>query len=151
MRQKSVTEKATDSELIDRCRPRHVTQRDRCQQWQKKDRELRRWPKDFIAQKVVGSPVLFGEEALNTRLSLDLFRPLERGVIKERTRDQEAVRELIHHLIDLMEPRANNRVRAVIGVPAESSGPTGWPSRRRWGITLPPRWWFRSRSRWLTD
>jgi rod shape-determining protein MreB len=39
-------------------------------------------PKDFIAQQVVGKPVLFGAEALQNRLSLDLCRPLERGIIK---------------------------------------------------------------------
>ncbi len=120
MRQKSVTEKATDSELIigvDLGTSRSaIVANNGKKKWIE---SYVGWPKDFIAQKVVGSPVLFGEEALEHRLSLDLFRPLERGVIKERTRDQEAVRELIHHLIDLMEPRANNRVRAVIGVPAE--------------------------------
>ena len=41
------------------------------------------WPKDFIAEKVVGKPVLFGSEALEHRLSLDLCKPLERGIIKE--------------------------------------------------------------------
>ncbi len=78
------------------------------------------WPKDFIARKLIGKSVVFGEEALDHRLSLDLFRPLERGVIKDGTRDQEAVREVIGHLIHLVEPRANGRTRAVVGVPAES-------------------------------
>ena len=40
------------------------------------------WPKDFIARKVVGKPILFGEEAVSHRLSLDLYRPLKNGVIK---------------------------------------------------------------------
>jgi rod shape-determining protein MreB len=79
------------------------------------------WPKDFIAKKVVGKPVLFGEEALHNRLSLEIYRPLERGVIKEgTTRDEEAVKELIHHLIELVEPKTNAKARAVVGVPAES-------------------------------
>ncbi len=78
------------------------------------------WPKDFIARKLIGKPILFGEEALDHRLSLDLCRPLERGVIKEGTRDQQAVREMIAYLIHLVEPRANGRTRAVVGVPAES-------------------------------
>lgn len=78
------------------------------------------WPKDFVSRKVVGKPVVFGEDALDHRLSVDLFRPLERGVVKEGERDRQAVRALIHHLIDLVEPRGNCRVRAVIGVPAES-------------------------------
>lgn len=78
------------------------------------------WPKDFIARKLIGKPIVFGEEALDHRLAVDLVRPLERGVIKESTRDQEAVREVIEHLIHLVEPRANGRTRAVVGVPAES-------------------------------
>ncbi|GAB4341956.1 MAG: rod shape-determining protein [Desulfobulbaceae bacterium] len=80
------------------------------------------WPKDFIARKVVGAPVLFGEEAVEHRLSLDLYRPLKNGVIKEGTaRDEEAVKELIHHLISLVQTKKNtDKVRAVVGVPAES-------------------------------
>jgi len=79
------------------------------------------WPKDFIARKVVGKSILFGEEALAHRLSLDLYRPLERGVIKEgTTRDEEAVKELIHHLIELVKAKDTSEVRAVVGVPAES-------------------------------
>ncbi|QLH37968.1 MAG: rod shape-determining protein [Defluviicoccus sp.] len=78
------------------------------------------WPKDFIARKVVGKPVVFGEDALDHRLSVELFRPLESGVVKEGERDRQAVRALIQHLIDLVGPRSETRVRAVIGVPAES-------------------------------
>ena len=79
------------------------------------------WPKDFIAQKVIGKPVLLGEEALSNRLSLDICRPLERGVIKEGTsRDEEAVKELIRHLVKLVEQDSDRKVHAVVGVPAES-------------------------------
>jgi len=80
------------------------------------------WPKDFIAKKVVGAPILFGEEAVSHRLSLDLYRPLKNGVIKEGTaRDEEAVKELIQHLISLVQAKKDaGKVRAVVGVPAES-------------------------------
>lgn len=80
------------------------------------------WPKDFIARKVVGKPVLFGKEAVEHRLSLDMFRPLQNGVIKEGgARDEEAVKELIHHLITLVQsPEDVKKIRAVVGVPAES-------------------------------
>ena len=80
------------------------------------------WPKDFIAKKVVGKPILFGEEAVAHRLSLDLYRPLKNGVIKEGTaRDEEAVKELIHHLITLVKNKTDDsKIRAVVGVPAES-------------------------------
>ncbi len=80
------------------------------------------WPKDFIARKVVGKPVLFGDEAVQHRLSLDMYRPLKNGVIKEGTaRDEEAVKELIRHLITLVQPaKSTATIRAVVGVPAES-------------------------------
>ena len=79
------------------------------------------WPKDFIAQQVIGKPVLFGAEALDNRLSLDLCRPLERGIIKEGIeRSDEAVKEIIRHLIDLAKPQAGQEIHAVVGVPADS-------------------------------
>jgi rod shape-determining protein MreB len=78
------------------------------------------WPKDFIAERVLGEPILFGQAALENRLSLDLYRPLEQGVIKESTRNEEAVRELIAHLLDLADVKESQRVYAVVGVPSES-------------------------------
>ncbi|HHD64807.1 MAG TPA: hypothetical protein ENK96_10715 [Desulfobulbaceae bacterium] len=80
------------------------------------------WPRDFIARKVVGKPMLFGEEAVKHRLSLDMYRPLKNGVIKEGTaRDEEAVKELIRHLITLVQNAKDaEKIRAVVGVPAES-------------------------------
>ncbi|MDA8084129.1 MAG: MamK family actin-like protein [Nitrospiraceae bacterium] len=79
------------------------------------------WPKDFIAMQVVGKPVLFGAEALANRLSLDLCRPLEHGVIKEGiSRNEEAVRDIIRHLLDLVNPQAGQKIHAVVGVPADT-------------------------------
>ncbi|HBG20830.1 MAG: hypothetical protein A2X81_01045 [Desulfobacterales bacterium GWB2_56_26] len=80
------------------------------------------WPKDFIAKKVVGAPILYGEKAIQHRLSLDLYRPLKNGVIKEGTaRDEEAVKELINYLVSLVQSKSDvEKVRAVVGVPAES-------------------------------
>jgi rod shape-determining protein MreB len=80
------------------------------------------WPKDFIAQQVVGSAVLFGADALKNRLSLDVFRPLQHGVIKEGIeRSEEAVKEIIKYLISLVEEEgAEKEVYAVVGVPADT-------------------------------
>jgi rod shape-determining protein MreB len=79
------------------------------------------WPKDFVARKMLGEPVLFGEEAVRHRLSLELVRPLEGGVIREGSaRDQEAVRELIRHLLESVRPEEGQPVRAAVGVPAEA-------------------------------
>jgi len=78
------------------------------------------WPTDFIAEKVLGKPVLFGADALKNRLSIDLYRPLEKGILKEGTaKDKEAVKELIYHLIKLVKPKQKEQIHAVVGVPAE--------------------------------
>ncbi|MCL5024718.1 MAG: rod shape-determining protein [Nitrospirae bacterium] len=79
------------------------------------------WPRDFISLQVVGKPVLFGAEALKNRLSLDLCRPLEHGVIKEGIeKSEEAVKEIIKYLIDLAKPESGQKIYAVVGVPADT-------------------------------
>ena len=79
------------------------------------------WPKDFIAEKVVGKRVLLGADALKHRLSLDVCKPLERGVIKEGIEGSErAVKEIIRYLIDLANPQPDQKIHAVVGVPADS-------------------------------
>src|SRR5918992_517176 len=83
------------------------------------------WPLDMVARKILKKPFVIGREALDNRSMLDLRRPLERGVIKEGSeRDEEAVRELLRHLISIVgiKEKAKNgsQVRAVVGVPAEA-------------------------------
>jgi len=84
------------------------------------------WPADMVARKVLKRDVLIGGEALEHRTMLDLYRPLEEGLIKEgSTRDVAAVRELLRHLLQLAEAARDGgkgsegpKVRAVVGVPA---------------------------------
>jgi rod shape-determining protein MreB len=79
------------------------------------------WPRDFVAEKVLGKPVLFGREALENRLSLDICRPLDRGVIRKGMEGSEkAVKEIIRYLIEKVRTDSNCSINAVIGVPAES-------------------------------
>jgi rod shape-determining protein MreB len=79
------------------------------------------WPVDMVARKLVKKPILFGREALDNRPMLDLHRPLERGLIKQGSeKDEEAVRELLRHLISLVGAKDGQSVRAVVGVPAEA-------------------------------
>ncbi len=79
------------------------------------------WPVDMVARKVLKRDVLFGREALENRTMLELHRPLEHGLIKEGSpKDEEAVRELLGHLISLVATKDGQRVRAVVGVPAEA-------------------------------
>jgi len=81
------------------------------------------WPADMVARKVLKRDVLIGDEALENRTMLDLFRPLEEGLIKEgSSRDVAAVRELLGHLLKMADATNGNgrKVRAVVGVPAAS-------------------------------
>jgi rod shape-determining protein MreB len=79
------------------------------------------WPKDFVAKKMLGKQVLFGSEALEHRLSLNISRPLQHGVLKEGTeRDEAAVHELIGHLIELASVGPDDDICVAVGVPAEA-------------------------------
>jgi rod shape-determining protein MreB len=79
------------------------------------------WPADLVARKVLQRDLLIGREALENRTMLELHRPLERGLLKEGSdKDVEAARELLRHLLSLVNPRngKGQPVRAVVGVPA---------------------------------
>ena len=84
------------------------------------------WPADMVARKVLKKDVLIGRDALDNRTMVELFRPLEEGLIKEgSSRDEAAVKELLRHLLALagapgVSAAAKNgrRVHAVVGVPA---------------------------------
>ncbi|MEO8195379.1 MAG: rod shape-determining protein [Thermoanaerobaculia bacterium] len=86
------------------------------------------WPVDMVARKVVKKSVLIGAEAIENRSLLDLHRPLEQGLIKEGSeKDIAAVKEILGHLIGLATAESTDggeekgaRVRAVVGVPAET-------------------------------
>lgn len=77
------------------------------------------WPKDVIARKFIKQPILFGEDALKHRLALDMYRPLERGVIKDTAKDMEAAKELIKYAIELAKGKDDyKKIYGVIGAPA---------------------------------
>lgn len=78
-------------------------------------------PKDQIAKNFLRRDVLFGEEALKNRLALNLYRPLEHGVIKDTPEDKKFIAHFITNIIGLADPEDYDRVVAVIGAPAEAS------------------------------
>jgi rod shape-determining protein MreB len=90
------------------------------------------YPKDVVAMKALKKDKLYGEEALQHRLSLDFYRPMEKGEVKYSTHDknmntggQERVREaaidLLRHVVSLAKPRADELVYGVVGAPAQAS------------------------------
>ncbi|MCH7783484.1 rod shape-determining protein [candidate division KSB1 bacterium] len=89
------------------------------------------WPKDLISFKLHQKPILFGDECQRNRMSLDLFYPLEKGVIYSKSsnakepedaeRKSAAPAEFIRHMIYLAEPKEKQQVYLVVGAPAEAS------------------------------
>jgi len=86
------------------------------------------YPKDVVSRKLLKKDVLFGDEAIEKRLSLDLYRPLGDGVIKgsdgkgsDTQGNLRAARDLIAEIIRRAMPRRDELVYAVIGAPAQAS------------------------------
>ncbi len=84
------------------------------------------YPKDPVAMKLLKKEVLFGSEAREKRLSLNLHRPLEHGVLKfnadgtENQDSRRAAMDLVKEIVRLAKPRKDELVYAVIGVPAQA-------------------------------
>lgn len=89
------------------------------------------WPKDFVSYKLLKKQIVFGDECLKKRPSLECVFPLEKGVIKYRQkegsnesnedRQRTAAVELIRHLLSLAEAKSDQKVYAVVGCPALAS------------------------------
>jgi rod shape-determining protein MreB and related proteins len=88
------------------------------------------YPKDVVARKLLKKDVLYGDEAFKNRLSLDFYRPLEKGVIKgsdeessatESEGNFRAAKDLVKHAISMAQPRPDELLYGVIGCPAQSS------------------------------
>jgi rod shape-determining protein MreB len=91
------------------------------------------FPKDAVSQRMLGKDAVFGEEALKHRMALDLYRPLNQGVISysdepekngaEYQRSLRVARELLKHAVHLAAGKKteNTVIRGVIGTPAMAS------------------------------
>jgi rod shape-determining protein MreB len=87
-------------------------------------------PRDVVSRKLFGDGPLFGRDVVENRLSLDVFRPLEAGVIKgsdgkaddgAAKANMRAAQDLLRHALRLARPPKDQLIYAVIGVPAEAS------------------------------
>ncbi len=84
------------------------------------------YPRDVVSRKLLKKDVLFGDDAIQHRLSLNLYRPLAHGVINAQDTPQAegnltAARDLIAEIIRRAQPRKDELVYAVIGAPAQAS------------------------------
>lgn len=82
------------------------------------------FPKDLVSFKLLGKSIVFGSECLNHRMSLDLYYPLEKGVIflkknqKDSARQKEAITGYMNHLISLTGKTQNQKIFVIVGAPA---------------------------------
>jgi len=80
------------------------------------------YPEDHVARKLLGGrDRVFGEEALKHRMSVDLQRPLAKGVIKDDQKSRRAVHDLLEHLMAQAKIPSGSTIYGVIGAPAEAS------------------------------
>lgn len=90
------------------------------------------YPSDLVSRKLLERDVLFGRDALKNRLSLQMYRPLEKGVIKfsddaagataeDVEGNLEAAKALVQHVVSLANPEPTDLVYGVIGCPAQAS------------------------------
>ena len=85
------------------------------------------YPKDAVSQKLLKKSVLFGQEAIDNRLALEFYRPLEHGVLKcsddndSYDNNLKAAKDLIAEIIRMAKPRKDELIYSVIGVPAQVS------------------------------
>ncbi|MBF0296067.1 MAG: rod shape-determining protein [Magnetococcales bacterium] len=80
------------------------------------------YPKDIIGVKILNRTQVIGAEAIDRRAYLDLYHPLQDGVLKEASdKDLEAAYELLKHVIALCEPQTDDAICGIIGVPARAS------------------------------
>jgi rod shape-determining protein MreB len=91
------------------------------------------YPKDVVSKKLLKKDMLFGKEAVEKRLSLDLYRPFAHGAIKFTSAEEagltpelvekhmKAAKDLVRHAISVCRPRKDELLYGVIGAPAQAS------------------------------
>lgn len=81
------------------------------------------YPCDEISTDLLKKDIIFGQEALDHRLSLEVLRPLEHGIIKrdENGKSVKAAQELVRYLVSLVGVQPGQQIYGVIGAPARAS------------------------------
>jgi rod shape-determining protein MreB len=89
------------------------------------------YAKDPVSRKYLKTDVVYGKAALDNRLAVELYRPLEKGVIKywggkgdkaeQEQKNLKAAQDLLQHLVDLAHPGRGDVLFGVVGVPSRAS------------------------------
>lgn len=78
-------------------------------------------PKDAVASKFLKKERLYGDEALKHRVALNMFKPIESGVLKNQREDLEAAKGLLEYIMGLVDANRDIKKYAIIGVPSQAS------------------------------
>lgn len=85
------------------------------------------YPKDHVAKKKMGGrDIIYGKEALDNRMALNVIRPLAGGSIKvkgakDSSETKKGVKDLLEYVVSLAKAPKGATIYAVIGAPAEAS------------------------------
>jgi rod shape-determining protein MreB len=85
------------------------------------------YPKDHVAlKKFGGRHIIYGKEALENRLALNLFRPMAGSAVKAKgasddAERKKAVKDLLEYVVSQAKIPKTATIYAMIGAPAEAS------------------------------
>ncbi|MGE4602046.1 MAG: rod shape-determining protein [Planctomycetota bacterium] len=80
------------------------------------------YAQDHVSRKHLGGrDKVFGAEAVENRLAVNLVRPLDKGLILDDEESRQAVRDLLEHIFDEASIPSGSTIYGVIGAPAEAS------------------------------
>jgi rod shape-determining protein MreB len=90
------------------------------------------YAKDPVSRKMLKADTIYGKHALDHRLAVDLYRPLEKGVVKgtreegelngeEQAKNLRAAKDLLRYMVDMVHPGRDEVLFGVIGVPSRAT------------------------------
>jgi rod shape-determining protein MreB len=78
-------------------------------------------PRDAVASKFLKKERLYGDEALKHRVALNLFKPIESGLLKNQREDLDAAKGLLEYVLNSVDVNRDVKKYAIIGVPSQAS------------------------------
>lgn len=78
-------------------------------------------PRDAVASKFLKKERLYGDEALKHRVALNMFKPIESGLLKNKREDLEAAKGLLEYVLNSVDVNRDVKKYAIIGVPSQAS------------------------------
>src|SRR3989440_7352958 len=90
------------------------------------------YARDPVSRKLLKTDVIYGRHALDNRLAVNMYRPLEKGVIKgtrdeadlngeEQSKILRAAKDLLRYMVDLVHHGRDEVLFGVVGVPSRAT------------------------------